>query len=133
MAITSLILNVSDLERSVRFYRDFLGVEPEAVIPDGAVLDAVTAKIRLNRAASSESSTWIPDDLQAGFRHIGFKVSDLDERVEGPLQYHEVYDQDAVDSDWGMGNLLDRGLIMWPKPSPMQTLPTSTSRRWDSR
>lgn len=141
MAITSVLINVADIPRSVDFYTRHLGAVPMEVTADGAVLDAVTATIRLSRLDAPADSTWIADDLQAGFRHVGFKVSDLDERVEllradgvpfqlepihaeggvritffydpdgtllelveGPLQYHEVYDRDAVDADWGLGD-----------------------------
>jgi catechol 2,3-dioxygenase-like lactoylglutathione lyase family enzyme len=140
VAITSVLINVADIDRSVDFYSRFLGLVPRDVTREGAVLDAVTATVRLVRLGEPRATTWIPDDLQAGFRHIGFKVSDLDERVralqdagvpfqlepihaegdvritffydpdgtllelvEGPLQYHEVYDRGAVDSDWGLG------------------------------
>ena len=140
MAIRSVLLNVADVQRSVDFYRRHLGLEPLEVSPDGAVLDAVTATLRLVRLDSTDASTWVSDDLQAGFRHIGFKVADLDERVaglhaadvpfhleplhaegdvrltffydpdgtlvefvEGPLQYHEIYDREAVEADWGLG------------------------------
>ncbi len=140
MAIRSVLINVSDVPRSVDFYTRFLGVEPVEITDDGAVLDAVTATIRLARIDSPDSSTWESDDLQIGFRHVGFKVADLDDRVaalheagvpfhlepinaeggvritffydpdgtllelvEGPLQYHEVYDREAVDRDWGLG------------------------------
>ena len=120
MAIRSILINVADVTKSVEFYTRFLNLEPVEVTADGAVLDAVTATVRL--------------------RHVGFKVSDLDRRVaelheadvpfhlepihaegdvrltffydpdgtlvelvEGPLRYHEVYDRDAVDRDWGLG------------------------------
>ncbi|KQQ22044.1 hypothetical protein ASF48_02105 [Rathayibacter sp. Leaf299] len=141
MAIRSVLLHVTDVSRSVDFYTRFLGVEVVEQSEDSAVLDAVTAVIRLARLESAEPSTFEPDDLQAGFRHIGFKVADLDQRVaalheaevpfqlepihaegdvritffydpdgtllelvEGPLQYHEVYDREAVDRDWGLGS-----------------------------
>lgn len=140
MAIRSVLIHVTDIRRSVEFYTRFLGLEPVEVDSDGAVLDAVTATVRLALLEAPEPSTFVADDLQAGFRHIGFKVSDIDERVaalqaagvpfhlepidaeggvrltffydpdgtmvelvEGPLQYHEVYDRDAVDRDWGLG------------------------------
>ena len=81
MAIRSLTLNVADVQRSVDFYSRFLGLVPGEVTSEGAVLDAVTATLRLVRVDAPVASTWVDDDLQAGFRHIGFKVADLDERV----------------------------------------------------
>lgn len=141
MAIQSVLINVSDVSRSVDFYARYLGVEIVEANVEGAVLDAVTAVIRLARINPAEPSTFDSDDLQAGFRHVGFKVSDMDARVadlhasgvqfhlepihaegdvritffydpdgtllelvEGALQYHEVYDRDAVDRDWALGS-----------------------------
>lgn len=141
MAIDSVLLNVADLEKSIDFYTRFLDAELVEQNSKSALLDAVTAKIKLVRLDDPERSTWIPDDLQRGFRHIGFKVSDLHNRVaklkaadvpfhlepihaegdvlitfffdpdgtlvemvEGPLRYHEVYDSEAVDADWGIGS-----------------------------
>jgi catechol 2,3-dioxygenase-like lactoylglutathione lyase family enzyme len=140
VAIHSVLINVADISRSVDFYTRHLGAEVVEEDDDSAVLDVVTAVIRLARIDSAETSTFDPDDLQAGFRHVGFKVADLDARVadlhaagvpfqlepihaegdvritffydpdgtllelvEGPLQYHEVYDREAVDQDWGLG------------------------------
>ena len=141
MAIRSVLINTTDVNRSVDFYTRHLGLEAREVTEDGAVLDAVTATLELRRVDTSTPSSWEPDDLQQGFRHVGFKVSDLDARVaalheagaefhlepihaegdvritffydpdgtllelvEGPLQYHEVYDRDAVQGDWGLGD-----------------------------
>jgi catechol 2,3-dioxygenase-like lactoylglutathione lyase family enzyme len=141
VTIRSIHLNVANIERSVEFYTDFLGLVPVGVpTADRAELDAVTATITLHRI-DAVSSAWEPDDLQTGFRHVGFKVSDLDalvarlraagtpfhldpldaeggvritffydpdgvllELVEGPLQYHEVLDTDAVEKDWALGD-----------------------------
>jgi catechol 2,3-dioxygenase-like lactoylglutathione lyase family enzyme len=140
VAIRSILINVTDVDRSVDFYRRFLQVEVIESNDDGAVLDAVTATIRLRRVNSPEQSTWSSDDLQRGFRHIGFKSAEIDARVavlkgagvpfhlepidaeggvritffydpdgtllelvEGPLQYHEVYDRGLVEEDWGLG------------------------------
>lgn len=140
MAIESVLVNVTDIARSVEFYRRFLDAAVIESGDDGAVLDLVTARLVLDRVDTPADSTWVGDDLQRGFRHVGFKVSDLDARVdalhdagvpfhlepihaegevritffydpdgtllelvEGPLQYHEVYDREAVEQDWGLG------------------------------
>ncbi len=140
MAIRSVYLNVADVQRSVDFYVSHLGLVPIEVSTDAAVLDAVTAQFHLVKAQMPEATTFVPDDLQAGFRHVGFKVADIDshvtalraagvtfhlepihaegdvritffydpdgtmvELVEGPLQYHEVFSRDDVDSDWALG------------------------------
>ncbi|WP_298460742.1 VOC family protein [uncultured Cellulomonas sp.] len=84
MAIRSVLLHAADVRRSAAFYVTHLGLEPVEVTDDGAVLDAVTARLRIARldpAAGAEPSTFVPDDLQRGFRHIGFKVADLDVRA----------------------------------------------------
>lgn len=141
MAIQSVLLNVRDIARSVEFYQTHFDAVVIRSDGDAAELDVVTARLLLARIESPEQSTWIDDDLQRGFRHVGFKVADLDARVdalhraevpfhlepihaegdvritffydpdgtllelvEGPLQYHEVYDREAVDQDWGLGD-----------------------------
>ena len=140
MAIESVILNVRDIARSVEFYERHLGAVVIDSGEDRAELDLVTARLLLTRVGSPAESNWIDDDLQRGFRHVGFKVGDLDARVsalheaqvpfhlepihaegdvritffydpdgtllelvEGPLQYHEVYDRAAVERDWALG------------------------------
>ena len=47
-----------------------------------------------------------PINAEGGVRITFFYDPDgtLLELVEGPLQYHEVYDQQAVDQDWGLGD-----------------------------
>ncbi|WP_344199880.1 VOC family protein [Pseudolysinimonas kribbensis] len=141
MTIRSVLLNVRDVARSVDFYTRFLGAVPlSAVTPSGADLDLVTGTLRLRHVEQPAESTWVADDLHAGFRHVGFKVASLEplvtrlrdadvsfhlepidaeggvritffydpdgtllELVEGALQYHEVFDRDAVDEDWAAG------------------------------
>jgi catechol 2,3-dioxygenase-like lactoylglutathione lyase family enzyme len=139
--IRSVLINVVDLPASIDFYQRYLAGElvgtPDEV---GAVLDFETGTMQLRTLRAPTRSTWIADDLQAGFRHLGFKVSDLEERVaalkaagvrfhldpidaeggvriafffdpdgtllelvEGPLQYHEVFDREAVAADWALG------------------------------
>jgi catechol 2,3-dioxygenase-like lactoylglutathione lyase family enzyme len=141
MAIRSVLINTADVERSVDFYTRYLDAVPSEVTADRAVLDLVTATLELRRIDASQTSSWKPDDLQDGFRHVGFKVGDLDARVaslleagvpfqlepihaegdvritffydpdgtllefvEGPLRYHEVYDERAVNEDWALGD-----------------------------
>jgi catechol 2,3-dioxygenase-like lactoylglutathione lyase family enzyme len=141
VSIGSVLINVVDVQKSVDFYQQNLGGQLVGEHDsDGAILDFVVGTVELRRIEPGAVSTWIPDDLQLGFRHLGFKVSNLDGRVaalkaagvpfhldpidaeggvrlafffdpdgtlleyvEGPLQYHEVFDRDAVDADWGLG------------------------------
>jgi catechol 2,3-dioxygenase-like lactoylglutathione lyase family enzyme len=83
MPIKNVVVNCTDVQRSTEFYSRFLELdvigEPTA---QRAVLDAVTATIELRAVGNGrEQSTWSPDDLQKGFRHIGFKVDRIDERA----------------------------------------------------
>ncbi|RLP76810.1 VOC family protein [Mycetocola tolaasinivorans] len=140
MAIRSIILNVNDIDASIDFYTRFLDAELITRSETEATLDLVTATLRLVAITQPEISGWVPDDLQTGFRHFGFKVANIDERVaelkgagvrfqlepinaegdvritfffdpdgtlvelvEGDLRYHEIFNQAAVDADWGMG------------------------------
>ncbi len=141
MSITTVLLNVADVERSVGFYTRFLQAQVVGeVTPEEALLDVVAATIRLVRVTDAAETGWVADDLQRGFRHVGFKVAQIDpmvaelkaagvrfqldpidaeggvrltffydpdgtllELVEGPLQYHEVFDQALVDADWALG------------------------------
>jgi catechol 2,3-dioxygenase-like lactoylglutathione lyase family enzyme len=78
MAIDNILINVADVQRSVDFYSTLLQAqvigEPTE---DRADLDLITATITLLRLPAQVSSTWIPDDLQRGFRHVGFKVAEV--------------------------------------------------------
>ncbi|MEU4294266.1 VOC family protein [Kribbella sp. NPDC026596] len=84
MPIKNVVVNCTDVQRSVEYYTKFLELrvigEPT---PERAVLDAVTATIELRAVGNGrDRSTWSPDDLQKGFRHVGFKVDRLDERAD---------------------------------------------------
>ena len=79
MAIRSIMINTPDVAKSAEFYQRFLSAEPVGEIgPDRAVLDLVTATFELRRVEDPAESSWVADDLVKGFRHIGFKVADLD-------------------------------------------------------
>ncbi|MGW7686000.1 VOC family protein [Kribbella sp. NPDC054772] len=83
MPIKNVVVNCTDVQRSVEFYTQFLELQvigtPTA---ERAVLDAVTATVELRAVGNGrEQSTWSPDDLQRGFRHVGFKVDRIDERA----------------------------------------------------
>jgi catechol 2,3-dioxygenase-like lactoylglutathione lyase family enzyme len=83
MPIKNVVVNCTDVQRSIEYYAKFLELpvigEPT---PERAVLDAVTATIELRAVGNGrELSTWVGDDLQKGFRHIGFKVDRLDQRA----------------------------------------------------
>jgi catechol 2,3-dioxygenase-like lactoylglutathione lyase family enzyme len=78
-------VNVTDLDRSVDFYTRHLElpvIDTPQLEGDGAWLDGGPVVIRLHRRVDGKPSRWIADDLQLGFRHFGFAVTGLDERVE---------------------------------------------------
>lgn len=79
MSIEYIVINVADVDRSVRFYERFLSARVVGeVTADAAELDVVTARIRLARLTAGEPSEWIGDDQHRGFRHVGFKVARVD-------------------------------------------------------
>jgi catechol 2,3-dioxygenase-like lactoylglutathione lyase family enzyme len=78
-------VNVSDLDRSVDFYTRHLElpvIDNPQLDDDESWLDGGPVVIRLHRRDDGTPSRWIADDLQLGFRHFGFRVTGLDERVE---------------------------------------------------
>jgi catechol 2,3-dioxygenase-like lactoylglutathione lyase family enzyme len=81
--IAAIDLVVRDLDRSVAFYTDHVGLPEARLSADGhaALLTAGPAVLRLREAPDAADGGWVPDDLQKGFRHIGFAVSDIDARA----------------------------------------------------
>lgn len=78
-------VNVTDLDRSVDFYTRHLElpvIDTPQLEGDEAWLDGGPVVIRLHRRTDGVPSRWIDDDLQLGFRHFGFGVTGIDERVE---------------------------------------------------
>lgn len=81
MPIQTVVINCIDVPRSVDFYTKFLQAEMVGEpTTEHAVLDLVTATLEL-RAVPAGESTWVSDDLQLGFRHLGFKVDKVDPRA----------------------------------------------------
>lgn len=103
MAIENIQINVTDVARSADFYRTFIQAELVGEISEErAVLDLVTATFELVRVENAGDSTWEGDDLQRGFRHIGFKVADLDALVE-PLKAAGVpFHLDPLEAEGGV-------------------------------
>ena len=102
MPIENVIINTTDVQRSVDFYTKFL--EAELVgepAPDRAVLNLVTATLEL-RAVGAGTSTWVPDDLQLGFRHIGFKVDHVDPRADVLKSAEVPFHLDPLDAEGGV-------------------------------
>jgi len=79
--IAFIDLNVLNISETVNFYETYLDVHLITSDELSASLDAKTTVIRLHKVEGrGETSHWIPDDLQQGFRHIGFSVSDIEAR-----------------------------------------------------
>jgi catechol 2,3-dioxygenase-like lactoylglutathione lyase family enzyme len=102
VAIRTVLINVTDVARSVDFYTRFLDVSVLSQTEDSALLDAVAGTIRLVRVAGETGSTWDGDDLQTGFRHVGFKVSDLDARVERLKSAGVPFHLDPIEAEGGV-------------------------------
>ena len=104
MPIQNVVLNVADIDRSVDFYTKFLEAEvvgePTAT---GAVLDLVTATVELRAVGvDPATSTWVPDDLQRGFRHVGFKVEAVDPRAAVLKSADVPFHLDPLDAEGGV-------------------------------
>ena len=103
MAIENIQINVADVARAVAFYRDFLGARPIGEpTADRAVIDVVTATIELVRVSHPADSTWEADDLQRGFRHIGFKVAAVDPLVEKLKAAGVPFHLDPLEAEGGV-------------------------------
>jgi catechol 2,3-dioxygenase-like lactoylglutathione lyase family enzyme len=146
--ITAVDLVVRDLDRSVDFYTRYVGLPEATVSADGhtALLPAGPAVLRLRQAADAVDAEWVPDDLQKGFRHIGFAVTDIDTRAAG-LHAHGVrfrtepknspsgvrltffYDPDGVLLEFVQGRINydrvhDQRLVDVSRTAPSPTTPT---------
>lgn len=104
MPIQHIVLNSTDLSRSVDFYTKFLDAElvgePTA---SSAVLDVVTATLELRAVpVDAPATTWVPDDLQKGFRHVGFKVDAVDPRAEVLKSAEVPFHLDPLDAEGGV-------------------------------
>lgn len=79
MAIESILINAADVAQSADFYTRLVRAETVGqVTSDRAPLDLVTTTIELHHIPEPAASTWQPNDLYRGFRHIGFKVDAVD-------------------------------------------------------
>ncbi len=82
LPIETIELAVRDIERSIGFYSRHLGARLVSRTDRTARLDLVTAEIELHEHPDAGPITWTGDDYVRGFRHLGFKVSDIDSLVE---------------------------------------------------
>jgi catechol 2,3-dioxygenase-like lactoylglutathione lyase family enzyme len=103
VSIRSVLINVVDVENSVDFYvRHLGGVLVGQPNSDGAIVDFIAGTVSLRRIPEGATSTWIPDDLQAGFRHLGFKVSNIDARVDSLKSAGVPFHLDPLDAEGGV-------------------------------
>jgi catechol 2,3-dioxygenase-like lactoylglutathione lyase family enzyme len=102
LPIQNVVVNTADVQRSVDFYTRFLDAELVGRPTSGrAVLDLITATIELRQAGATRSM-WRPDDLQKGFRHLGFKVDRVDPRAEVLRRAGTRFHLDPLDAEGGV-------------------------------
>ncbi len=66
MSFQNLIINSTDVQRSIDFYTKFLEAEVVAQpTPGGAQLDLVTGTLEIRDGVAGDS-TWVPDDPAVG-------------------------------------------------------------------
>lgn len=78
MTISSVVLAARNIETTASFYQTVLGLTRVDGGDSSVFLDADFGRIELVDAVGDVEPTWQPDDLHRGFRHIGFKVDDVD-------------------------------------------------------
>ncbi|MCS3444182.1 catechol 2,3-dioxygenase-like lactoylglutathione lyase family enzyme [Microbacterium phyllosphaerae] len=72
---------MSDLDASASFYGRYLDAAVVEESPEAVVLDVVTALLELRLDRTAADTSWTESERTRGFRHIGFKVADVDEMV----------------------------------------------------
>ena len=90
MILEHVGLAVSDLDRSIAFYKDVLGFQVLRKTDSSAYLNLGTDLLELNQGtgptsppASKASEAWLREMCGSpGLRHLGFRVDDLEKIVE---------------------------------------------------
>ena len=78
-----VMVRVSDMERSVRFYRDTLGLALRFQTPDWSEFDTGGTTLALHNGAKEHPAGRQSDgEPQAGSCSIGFQLEDLDATVK---------------------------------------------------
>ena len=101
MPVTNVIINATDLSRSVDFWTTHLDARVVEADETRVVLDVVTATVEL-RAGAVGTSSWVADDQQRGFRHVGFKVERVDPRAEALKAAGVAFHLDPLDAEGGV-------------------------------
>lgn len=84
-----IVLYVSDLERSVRFYRDVLGwpeVSPDVPGMPAAAFSGGSTHHELLLIQVGPEATPIPPGRRLGMYHFGLKVGDSDDELRAALE-----------------------------------------------
>ncbi len=79
MRINYAIVFVSDMDRSVAFYRDVVGLPLKFQSPGWSEFATEGSTLALHLADAPGSGTADPEDLPAGRCRTGFSVPDLDQ------------------------------------------------------
>lgn len=110
-------IGVSDLDRALEFYRGVLGFAPAEPPgpsrPDVTWLDAGSSSLpgasallalvpALGEPGEVGPGGWQPDDLQRGFRHVGFKVGDVPAYAERLRDAGTTFTLEPVDAVGGV-------------------------------
>ncbi len=151
-AIRQIDIGVSDLGRSVAFYTDVVGLTLDESATDHqrlARLSAGTAVLVLTEVGpAADRDNWVTDDLQKGFRHIGFKVSNTDavaDRVrragiplqlepldaEGGVRIAFFPDPDGVMLEVVQGDLQYHRVLSQPEVDDERSQPVPDAPRFD--
>src|SRR5262245_26850357 len=73
---------VSDMDRSIRFYRDTLGLKLRFESPDWTEFDMGTTTLALHGGAKPAPQRTGPSESHAGTASIGFSVENVDAEFE---------------------------------------------------
>jgi len=73
------VVFVRDMDRSVKFYRDALGLPLRFESPEWAEFATGSCSLALHKAAEGIAPAVSVEHIPAGHCHVGFTVTDLDE------------------------------------------------------